>query len=48
VENIAFNDAAHRVGLLVHMELPSKYEVSLSYRKWFYHVNKYTWGQFPS
>ena len=27
VEHIAFNDAANRVGLLVHIELPSKYEV---------------------
>ena len=27
VENIAFNDTANRVGLLVHIELPSKYEV---------------------
>ena len=29
VENIAFNDTANRVGLLVHIELPSKYEVGV-------------------
>lgn len=27
IEKIVFNDAAQRVGLLIHIELPSKYEV---------------------